>query len=499
MPDHIILALDQGTTSTRAVIFDDGGEVLASATRPLAQIYPQAGWVAHEASGIFTDAIAVIRDVLQQTKGNIPRAMGITNQRETVLLWDRVTGEPISNAIVWQDRRTADYCKTLRDSGFEAEVSAKTGLLLDPYFSATKIAWILENIEFAKERALNGDLLAGTIDCWLLWKLTGGKTHATDATNASRTMLVDIHTGKWDRALLEKFEIPAALLPDIVDCQGNFGVTDGDLVGAEIPITGIVGDQQAAAYGQCCFEPGSIKATFGTGGFILVNTGDKAIVSENRLLSTILSQISGQRRYALEGSLFMAGATIQWLRDNLGIIENAADTEDLARAADPDSGVFLVPAFQGLGAPHWDADARAIIGGMTRGTGRAEIARAALEGVAFQVRDLMVAINDDLRRVEMSLPQRLKVDGAMSRNNWFLQYLADILDMPVDRARQSEATALGAAFHAGLAVGIYKTENECAALWRRDRTFEPGMGRAERDRRVAGWRRALERSFSNDT
>ncbi len=496
MPQDSILALDQGTTSTRAVIFDAGGRVLAAATRPLAQIYPQAGWVEHDANEIYADAVAVIRDVLQQTNGEIPRAMGITNQRETVLLWDRVTGEPISNAIVWQDRRTADYCKTLRDSGFEAEVSAKTGLLLDPYFSATKIAWILENIEFAKERALNRDLLAGTIDCWLLWKLSGGKIHATDATNASRTMLVDIHSGAWDQALLKKFGIPKNILPEITDCQGDFGVTDGDLVGAEIPVTGIAGDQQAAAYGQCCFEPGSIKATFGTGCFMLVNTGDKAVASENRLLSTILNQIDGKRRYALEGSLFMAGATIQWLRDNLGIIENAAETENLARMADPDSGVYLVPAFQGLGAPHWDANARAMIGGMTRAAGRAEIVRAALEGVAFQVRDLMVAMNDDLKHAGIATPQRLKVDGAMSRNNWFLQFLADILDIPVDRAEQTEATALGAAFHAGLAAGIFKTEDACAALWQSDRTFEPGMGSAERDRRVAGWLQALGRSFS---
>ncbi len=497
MAPTTILALDQGTTSTRAILFDMSGRVVSSSSRPLDQIYPEAGWVEHDGGAIFNDAVAVIRDVLQQSPGTQPAAMGITNQRETVLVWDRRTGQPVANAIVWQDRRTAGRCAELRKAGIEAEITRKTGLLLDPYFSATKIAWILDNIEGARQRAENGELLAGTMDCWLLWKLTGGCVHRTDATNASRTMLFDIHRGSWAENLLEIFDIPASLLPDVGDCQGQFGVTDGDLVGAEIAITGAAGDQQAAAYGQACLEPGGIKATFGTGCFVLANTGGVAVASRNRLLTTIFTQIDGARRYALEGSLFMAGATIQWLRDNLGIIANAGETESLARAADPNSGVYLVPAFQGLGAPHWDADARAVISGLSRAAGKAEIVRAALEGVACQTMDLMRAIEDDFVHAGAVRPKLLRVDGGMARNNWFMQFLADMLDMPIERAGQPEATALGAAFHAGLAIGAYKNEAECAALWQGDRMFEPSMRASARAAKIEGWARALASARSN--
>ena len=496
MPQKNILALDQGTTSTRAIVFDGAGRVVSSASQPLQQIYPNAGWVEHDASAIFSDAVAVIRDVLNQSSGNLPAALGITNQRETVLLWDRKTGEPISNAIVWQDRRTADQCADLRKSGFETEISQKTGLLLDPYFSATKIAWSLDNIDGARKRAENRELLAGTIDCWLLWKLTNGQIHFTDATNASRTMLFDIHRGVWDEQLLGIFDIPAAILPEVGDCQGQFGVTDGDIIGAEIPITGIAGDQQAAAFGQACLEPGSVKATFGTGCFVLANTGNSAVSSRNRLLTAVFTQIDGVSRYALEGSLFMAGETIQWLRDNLGIIANVHESEMLAKSADPNSGVYLVPAFQGLGAPHWDPDARAIISGLSRAAGKAELVRAALEGVAYQTMDLMAAIEDDFSHSRSDRPQRLKVDGGMARNDWFMQFLADMLDMPVARAGQQEATALGAAFHAGLAVGLYKEESECSALWQSNHTFEPSMKQSERDFRLEGWRTALLKTRS---
>jgi glycerol kinase len=497
MSQTTILALDQGTTNTRALLFDMSGRVVSSSSRPLDQIFPEAGWVEHDAEAVFNDAVAVVREVLQQSPVKIPTALGITNQRETVVVWDRKSGDPVANAIVWQDRRTAERCAELRDSGVEAEITRKTGLLLDPYFSATKIAWILDNTEGVRQRAESGELLAGTMDCWLLWKLTGARVHLTDATNASRTMLFDIHRGAWDNSLLEIFDVPASLLPDVGDCQGQFGVTDADLIGAEIPITGIAGDQQAAAYGQACLEPGSTKATFGTGCFVLANTGGVAVASQNRLLTTIFTQIGGVRRYALEGSLFMAGATIQWLRDNLGIIADASDTETLAGAADPNSGVYLVPAFQGLGAPHWDAEARAVISGLSRAAGKAEIVRAALEGVAYQTMDLMAAIEDDFASAGAVRPRLLRVDGGMARNNWFMQFLADILDMPIERASQQEATALGAAFHAGLAGGLFKDESQCAALWESDLVFEPSMRASERAAKIEGWAHALAGARTN--
>ncbi len=497
MSEQLILALDQGTTSTRAVVYDTELRQRAAAGKPLKQIFPQSGWVEHDAEEIFHASLNAIAQVLGEVSPRIPAAMGIANQRETCVIWSRETGEPIHNALVWQDRRTAEFCETLRVEGHEEGVVEKTGLLLDPYFSAPKIAWLLDHVPQARRRAEAGELLCGTMDCWLIWKLTAGRVHATDATNASRTQLYNINAGKWDEALLSIFDIPAELLPDVRDCQGDYGVTDGDIVGAEIPIRGVAGDQQSAAYGQACFAAGDIKATFGTGCFVLANTGGAVARSKNRLLATVASQIGGRKTYALEGSVFMAGATIQWLRDGLGIISNARQTEELARQADPQSGVCLVPAFQGLGAPQWDANARGLICGLSRKSGKAEIVRAALEGVVFQTRDLMTAINADMELNGLDTPRRLRVDGGMSRNNWMLQFLADILDLPVDRSANIEATALGAASHAGIAAGLIAGEGALKNLWRAEKTFVPNMKLGERQIRLKGWQEALERTRSN--
>ncbi|MHA7871120.1 MAG: glycerol kinase GlpK, partial [Hyphococcus sp.] len=414
-------------------------------------------------------------------------AIGVANQRETTLLWDRSNGKPLHNAIVWQDRRTADQCAALKQAGKEAAISERTGLLLDPYFSATKAAWILDHIDGARARALEGDVAFGTVDSFLIWRLTKGAVHATDATNASRTSLYNIHTNEWDPVLLDLFDVPAACLPEVRDSAAAFGETDPEWFGRAIPICGVAGDQQAAAFGQACFQPGDIKSTYGTGCFVLINTGDKAAASENRLLATIAYQLGGETSYALEGSIFVAGAVVQWLRDELGLIRNAEETGALADSITDNSGVYIVPAFAGLGAPHWTPGARGLITGLTRGAGRAELARAALESVAYQTADLMRAVAAD-----GAAPKTLRVDGGMSASDWTMQFLADILALPVERPQVTETTALGAAYLAGLHAGVFSDLDDIAARWRLDARFQPAMAAEERARNLAGWDAALK-------
>lgn len=484
-----LLALDQGTTSTRAIVYRAPGLVpVATARRELPQHYPTSGWVEHDPEQIWADAQAVLHEAVAQAgvgPGAIG-AIGITNQRETTIIWDRATGAPIHRAIVWQDRRTAEDCAALR--AHEAMVTARTGLLLDPYFCATKIAWLLDHVEGARARAERGELAFGTVDCFLLWRLTEGRVHATDATNASRTLLFDIHRGCWDEELLALFRVPAGLLPEVRDCAGAFGRTG--VLGGEVAIAGIAGDQQAATIGQACFEPGMVKATYGTGCFILLNTGSRAVASEHRLLTTIAYQLAGERTYALEGAIFIAGAAVQWLRDGLRLIEDAAESGPLAARADPEQAVYLVPAFTGLGAPHWDPAARGALFGLTRSTGAAELARAALESVAYQTRDLLGAM------VGAGAGAVLRVDGGMVGSDWAMQFLADMLAAPVDRPAALETTALGAAYLAGLATGLCPGPREFGGQWRAERRFVPQMGEAERGRRYAGWRDAVQRTLS---
>jgi glycerol kinase len=486
-----ILAIDQGTTSSRAIAFDRGGRIVAAAQEEFEQLYPADGWVEHHPEEIWRTTLEVSRQAFakaEKTGGEIA-AIGVANQRETTILWDRASGKPVYNAIVWQDRRTADRCAMLRGQGLEDQITQKTGLLLDPYFSATKAAWILDNVEDARERAEAGELAFGTVDSFLIYRLTGGKAHATDATNASRTSLYNIHEDAWDDALLTMFGVPRALLPLVFDCAADYGLTDPDLFGRPIPIAGVAGDQQAAAIGQACFSPGDIKSTYGTGCFILVNTGDKAVASQNKLLTTIAYRLDGEVKYALEGSIFIAGAAIQWLRDELQIIKTAAESAELAETLKTNNGVYLVPAFAGLGAPFWAPEARGLIAGLTRGAGRAEIARAALEAVAYQTADLMDAIEKD------ATPNTLRVDGGMVANDWTMQFLADILNMPVERPKVLETTALGVAFLAGLQMGIYQDTDEIAELWRLDARFQPAMASEERLRNLAGWRKAVKRTL----
>ena len=490
-----VIALDQGTSSTRAILFDADRKPVAQAQSELRQIYPQPGWVEHDPEEIWQASAAVLRQTLNE--GGVTPAdiagIGITNQRETVVLWDRDTGKPIHNAIVWQDRRTADACATLKKAGHEPSIRAKTGLLLDPYFSATKITWLLDTVDGARAAAEQGKLAAGTMDCFVLWRLTGGAVHATDATNASRTMLFDIHRQCWDEDLCGLFDIPLSLLPEVRDCAAEFGMTAGSLLGGPVAIRGIAGDQQAAAIGQACFEPGSIKSTYGTGCFVLTNTGPTALESENKLLTTVAYRLAGETTYAIEGSIFVAGAAIQWLRDGLGLIERSGDVEPLAESVGDNGGVFLVPAFTGLGAPHWDPNARGTIVGLTRGTTAGHLARAALEGIAYQVADLVDAMEQDCGR---SIPE-LRVDGGASANNLLMQFQADILQTPLARPSVLETTALGAAYLAGLATGVWERAAELEAHWSVDRRFEPGMpasvARALRQRwseavaRARGW------------
>ena len=481
-----ILAIDQGTTSSRAIIFDAAMQVVSVAQQEFRQIFPASGWVEHDPEEIWDTTLSTCCAAMEQagvTARDIS-GIGITNQRETTVIWDRVTGKPVHNAIVWQDRRTADLCARLRADGHGEMITARTGLLLDPYFSATKVAWILDRAGDA--RGL--DLAFGTIDSFLIWRLTGGRVHATDATNASRTMLYDIHKGRWCPDIADLLGIPLSLLPLVRDCASDFGVTDPDLLGGPIPILGVAGDQQAATIGQACFAPGMMKSTYGTGCFALLNTGDQAVASGNRLLTTIAYQLDGQRTYALEGSIFVAGAVVQWLRDGLGIIDSAAASGDLAQRADPGQTVTIVPAFTGLGAPYWNPDCRGAVFGLTRNSGPAEFARAALDSVAFQTRDLVEAMRADGAGTGDTV---LRVDGGMAASDWTMQRLADLLGAPVDRPRMVETTALGAAWLAGMRAGVYPEMEEFAAGWAAERRFTPGQDEAGREADYARWKRAV--------
>ena len=490
-----LLAIDQGTTSTRAIVFDVALTPLASAQEELEQIYPAPGLVEHNPEKIWQATLDTVRVAMAKAKVTAKdiAAIGITNQRETTVIWDRASGKPIHNAIVWQDRRTADMCDALRRSGHEETIAAKTGLVLDPYFSASKIAWLLDNVEGARAAAEAGKLAFGTIDTFLLWRLTGGRVHATDATNAARTMLLDIGSGQWDESLTKIFRVPMALLPDVRDSAGDFGTTD--LFGGSIRILGIAGDQQAATVGQGCFQPGMMKSTYGTGCFALLNTGTQRVASRKKLLTTIAYQLDGKRTYALEGAIFIAGAAVQWLRDGLKLISQASDIGPLAERADPAEEVYLVPAFVGLGAPYWDAQARGVISGLTRNCGAAELARAALEAVGYQTRDLLDAMRADWPAAKGAATV-LRVDGGMTASDVTMQFLADILASPVDRPVVMETTALGAAYLAGRAAGVCPDLAGFAATWRLDRRFEPQMPAAQRERKWAGWREAVRRTLT---
>jgi glycerol kinase len=484
-----ILAIDQGTTSTRAILFDAELRPVATAQREVPQHYPDSGWVEHDPDDIWQSVVETCREVAGRAGPEGIAAIGITNQRETTLVWDRQTGEPVHRAIVWQDRRTAAFCAAMRKH--EATVTERTGLLMDPYFSGTKLRWVLDNVEGARARAEAGELLFGTVDSFLVWKLTEGRVHATDATNACRTMLYNLREGEWDAEICGLLDIPAAMLPEIRDSDGDFGTTR--LLDPGIPIRGVAGDQQAATLGQACFETGMLKATYGTGCFALLNVGSEPIVSQNRLLGTVAYQLGGRRTYALEGAIFVAGAVVQWLRDGLGLIATAADTGPMAERSDPHQHVILVPAFTGLGAPHWDPEARGAIFGLTRNTGPAELARAALESVAFQTRDLLEAMHADVPSLGDTV---LRVDGGMSASDWSMQFLADILGAPVDRPVIQETTALGAAWLAASSVGVGPDRATFARSWALDRRFEPAMAEADRDERFGRWKDAVRRTLT---
>ncbi|MDQ2694434.1 MAG: glycerol kinase GlpK [Pseudomonadota bacterium] len=482
-----ILAIDQGTTSSRAIVFDESGRPRARAQQEFRQIYPQGGWVEHDPEDIWSSTLAVCRQALAQTDAGAVAAIGITNQRETVVLWDRATGRPVHNAIVWQDRRTADLCHRLKEQGHEGRVTETSGLLLDPYFSASKLAWLLDNVAGARDKAQRGELAFGTIDTFLLWRLTGGRMHATDASNASRTLLFNIHTQDWDPWLLELFAIPRQVMPEIMDCADDFGQTTPELFGRAVPIGGMAGDQQAAVIGQACVEPGMLKSTYGTGCFVVLNTGDRPVASRNRLLTTVAYRLDGKATYALEGSIFVAGSAIQWLRDGIRVIQSAAQTEAMASGLRSNNGVYLVPAFTGLGAPHWDPHARGAVFGLTRGSGPEELVRAALESVCYQTRDLLTAMAND----GAVSPRALRVDGGMVANDWLLQCLADLTGVAVERPVVTETTALGAACLAGLRAGLYGSLDDIKQHWQRDAVFQPALAAAERDRLVRGWDKAV--------
>ncbi|PTQ88300.1 glycerol kinase GlpK [Agitococcus lubricus] len=486
-----LLSLDQGTTSTRAIIFNLQGQPLARAQRELKQYFPADGWVEHDAEEIAEASLAVCREALQQSGITAQQiaAIGITNQRETTVIWDRKTGKPIHRAIVWQDRRTADSCLKLKNKGHEVRVQQKTGLLLDPYFSASKIAWLLDNVAGARARAERGELAFGTIDSWLIWQLTGGKKHATDATNAARTLIFNIHNQQWDEELLSLFHIPASLLPEVLDSASDFGQTLTKHFGAPIQIGGVAGDQQAALIGQACFKEGMVKSTYGTGCFMVMNTGDEAISSTHRLLTTVGYRLNGKVTYALEGSIFVAGAAVQWLRDGIQLIKQAGDTEAIAEETMDSRGVYLVPAFTGLGAPYWDPHARGAIFGLTRDTGIGEIVIAGLEAVCFQTRDLMEAMKKD----GAGKLQTLRVDGGMAVNNWLMQALSDIVGCRVARPTVTETTALGAAWLAGLYVGKFASLDAITELWHCQREFSPKMALDKREQMYTGWLDAVQR------
>ncbi|MEM7296218.1 MAG: glycerol kinase GlpK [Pseudomonadota bacterium] len=490
-----ILAIDQGTTSSRAILFDAAMSVKAVAQREFAQHFPASGWVEHDAEEIWDSVLATVRESLAQAslEATDVAAIGITNQRETTVIWERATGRPIHKAIVWQDRRTSDFCAELRAEGFEAEITARTGLLADPYFSGTKVKWLLDHVEGVRARAERGELLFGTIDSYLIWQLTGGAQHVTDATNAARTMLYNIREGSWDATICERLGVPQAILPEVLDCDGEFGITAPGLFSTQLPIRGVAGDQQAATIGQACFEPGMLKSTYGTGCFALMNTGSELKRSENRLLGTIAYQFAGRPTYALEGSIFIAGAVVQWLRDGLKIIEEAPETQALAETSDREQDLYLVPAFTGLGAPYWDAEARGAIYGLTRNSGPAEFVRAALESVGFQTRDLWEAMRADMGAAGSA---NLRVDGGMAASDWTMQFVSDLLGVTVDRPRVLETTALGAAWLAGQAVGLYPGQREFAEAWALERQFTPQMETDVRERRYASWKDAISRTLS---
>lgn len=491
-----ILAIDQGTTSSRAIVFDADMAVVATAQEEFDQHFPNSGWVEHDPDDLWNTTVSTCRAAIGKaciTPEQIA-AIGITNQRETTVVWDVDTGKAVHNAIVWQDRRTADTCKALREAGHEAMIAARTGLLLDPYFSATKLKWILDTVDGARARAAEGKLLFGTVDCFLIWKLTGGAVHATDATNAARTMLYDIRQGRWSTSICELLDIPMQMLPQVKDCADDFGQTQADVLGAQVAICGVAGDQQAATVGQACFEPGMLKSTYGTGCFALLNTGATPVTSENRLLTTIAYQLDGTPTYALEGSIFVAGAVVQWLRDGLGVIENASETAALAERSDPHQNVVLVPAFVGLGAPYWNPDCRGAVYGLTRGTGAPELARAALESVGYQTRDLLEAMAADWRKD--GVQPTLRVDGGMSASDWTMQFLSDIIDAPVDRPALQETTALGVAWLAGMRAGVYPDMDGFAAIWAQDKQFTPAMDADTRATKYAAWQRAVQATLS---
>ena len=485
-----ILAIDQGTTSSRAILFDAALRVKAVAQEEFPQHYPASGWVEHDPSDLWSTVAGTARAAIEKAgiSATDIAAIGITNQRETTLIWDRATGEPIHRAIVWQDRRTADTCTALKDAGHEPMITARTGLLLDPYFSGTKIKWLLDHVPGARARAARGELAFGTVDTFLIWKLTGGRVHATDATNAARTLIYNIASGAWDADICALLDIPMSLLPDVRDCAADYGTTRADLFGREIPILGVAGDQQAATVGQACFAPGMMKSTYGTGCFALLNTGTDMVPSRNRLLTTIAYRLNGQTTYALEGSIFIAGAVVQWLRDGLKIIREAKETQPLADAADPTQDVVLVPAFTGLGAPYWRPDCRGAVYGLTRNSGPAELARAALESVGYQTRDLLEAMRSDWGAAADGV---LRVDGGMTASDWAMQFLSDILGAPVDRPVVTETTALGAAYLAGLQAGLCPAPEDFQKTWALERRFTPAMDPATRSAKYARWGRAV--------
>lgn len=491
-----ILAIDQGTTSSRAILFDEKMNIAGMAQQEFKQYFPQSGWVEHNPADIWSTVVQTCKNVFIQNNVSINDivAIGITNQRETTLVWDKATGEPLYNAIVWQDRRTADFCNQLRKPDFEAEITHKTGLLIDPYFSATKIKWILDHVDGAQAKADNGQLLFGTVDSYLIWKLTNGQQHVTDATNAARTMLYNIREGKWDEGICQKLAIPMSMLPQVKDCAADFGQADAAIFGRSMPILGVAGDQQAATIGQACFKPGMLKSTYGTGCFALLNTGDELVKSKHRLLGTIAYQLNGKVTYALEGSIFNAGTAVQWLRDGLNIIDDASQTQQLAQQSDPNERLYMVPAFTGMGAPYWDADCRGAIFGITRNTGRAEFARAALESVAYQTRDLLEAMHADWGNDQIN--SVLRVDGGMAISNWTIEFLANILGTPVDRPKVLETTAMGAAWLAGMQAGFYPNQDEFAKTWALDVRFEPKMSTTQRDELYKGWQDAVSRTLS---
>lgn len=494
---NYVLAIDQGTTSSRAILFDKEQKIVAVGQQEFAQHFPKSGWVEHDAEDIWSSVVATCKDAVRKAgiKPSDIAAIGITNQRETTVMWDRKTGKCVHRAIVWQDRRTSDFCTKLKKAGHEKSFSAKTGLLLDPYFSGTKVSWLLDNVKGLRKKVEAGRIAFGTIDSFLIWRLTGGASHVTDATNASRTLMFNIKTNKWDAGLLKILDVPASVLPEVLDCSADFGVTDPSILGAAIPITGVAGDQQAATIGNACFKPGMMKSTYGTGCFALLNTGADMVHSKNRLLTTIAYRLEGKTTYALEGSIFMAGATVQWLRDHMGFLKTARDSGSMAARADPHQHVYMVPAFTGLGAPHWDADARGAIFGLTRASGPNELVQAALDSVCYQTHDLLAAMQKDWRSKKHRRTV-LRVDGGMVASDWTMQRLADILNAPVDRPQILETTALGAAWLAASRAGLWPDAPGFADMWALDQRFKPKMKQAVRQRKIAGWTDAVRRTLS---